>query len=174
MKDLWRKLRDWLRSLWKEDPASDPDPIPDAIDPKEIRWLGVDVSAWEKRYALRVNVEGSRIVYDQQLTTELPAKDGMTGNPWIVANLNGRWTAATHEWMRAGQKVKNRRSVHGDHIKRPEFGNDWTPGPGEEYGFLVTGLARGGQNNAQVRTQIVLYRWPMTQVRSASTGELIP
>jgi hypothetical protein len=168
----WKKIIELILKLFpKPDPQPQPEPdkYPDAIDVKEITWLGVNVGEWEKKYTLRVYVEGSRIVYDQQGTTDWDpkpeaGKPDMTGNPWIIAKLNGQWTAATHEWMTKGQKAKAKRSVHGDHIKKSEFGNDWTPTVGEEYGFLVSGLCRGSQRNQSERTQIILYTWTASRV----------
>jgi len=164
--NLWKLIIEIFKP--KPEPEPEPDPIADAIDPKDITWLGVNVGEWDKRYSLSVNVEGSRIIYDQQGTTEWTPKNeagvDATGNPWVIAKLNGKWTAATHEWMRVGQKAKGKRSVHGDHIKRAEFGPTWTPTEGEEYGFCVSGLCRGSQRNQSERTQIIKYVWPSSRV----------
>jgi len=162
------------KMFFKPDPTPDPEPnpdsgqYPDAIDPKEVTWIGVNVGEWEKKYTLRVEVSGNSIVYDQQGTTDWYPKpeagrEDMTGNPWIIAKLNGKWTAATHEWMTKGQKAKGKASVAGDHIKRHEFGGEnweqWKPTVGEDYGFCVSGLCRGAQRNQSERTQIVMMTW---------------
>ena len=171
-KSVWNFIIELIKN--KPDPQPNPEPnpepnpdsgqYPDAIDPKEVTWLGVNVGQWDKKYTLRVNVGGSSIVYDQQGTTDWTPKNeagvAATGNPWVIAKLNGKWTAATHEWMRTGQKAKGKRSVHGDHIKKAEFGNDWVPTVGEDYGFCVSGLCRGSQRNQSERTQIIIYKWP--------------
>jgi len=194
MSKFLKWLKELLEKLLKPDPEPNPDPdqpgdpdepgndLPDAIDWKDIAWLGVNVGAWEKKFSLKVSLKGSLIVYDQEGTSKWPTvmvssaseeesvdmvddemvnikATALTGNPWIIAKLNGKWTAATHEWMRPGQKEKGKRSVHGDHIKRNEFGPNWTPTVGEEYGFCVSGLCRGVQRNQSERTQIVLMKW---------------
>lgn len=137
--------------------------LKDAISLSEITWLGVDVSSWKKTYDLTVKLRGNNIVYDQEGTSKWTPKQEAgvmaTANPWIIAKINGKWYAATHEWMRVNQREKGKRSVHGDHIKRREFGPDWTPTDGEEYGFMVSGLCRGTTRNVSERTPIVLMVW---------------
>ena len=167
---LWKFIIELIKHKPDPEPQPEPDEYPDAINPKDVTWLGVNVGEWEKKYTLSVKVEGSRIIYDQQGTTDWDPKPeagrpDMTGNPWIITDeFNGKWVAATHEWMTKGQKVKGKRSVHGDHIKRREFGSDWTPTVGRKYGFMVSGLCRGSQRNQSERTQIILYTWPSSSV----------
>lgn len=137
----------------------------DAINPADVTWLGVNVGAWPAKYPLSVTVDAARITYTQAGTSNWDPKaeagrPDMTGNPWVIAKINGKWTAATHEWLTKGQQRKAKRSVHGDHIKRREFGPNWTPVSGETYGSCVSGLCRGSQRNQAERTQIVLYVWP--------------
>jgi len=187
----WKKLWKAIKELWEKenepnpDEPSEPDDgtFPDGIDLEDIKWLGPNISGWEKKYNLAVRLDGNTIVYDQEGTANWPVKmvssvpedeeiedvvddevvkikaTALVGNPWIIAKLNGQWTAATHEWLRPNQRGKAKRSVHGDHIKRGEFGLNWVPTVGEEYGFCVSALARGGQTNVSERTQIVLFTW---------------
>ena len=135
----------------------------DAINPSDVTWLGVNVGPWEKTYDLKVSLRGSFIVYDQEATANWTPKNEAgvmaSANPWVIAKINGKWYAATHEWMRVNQREKGKRSVHGDHIKHPIFGPDWTPTVGEEYGFTVSGLCRGSQRNESERTPIVIMIW---------------
>lgn len=188
----WKKIWEAIKKLWEKEPEPEPDQYPDAIDWKDITFLGVNVGGWEKKYELKVSLSGSKIIYDQEGTSNWTPKvvgasltaaelfeddkalsalmredeesattmgTSLVGNPWIIAKLNGKWTAATHEWMRPSQREKGKRSVHGDHIKRAEFGSDWVPTVGEEYGFCVSGLCRGADRNEQERTQIVMMIW---------------
>ena len=211
LEKLWEAIRRWFDKDEPDEPNNPNDQLTDAIDPKDITWLGVNVGEWEKKYPLKVKLDNKFITYDQEGTSkwtpkvfgasaeEVDVEDvalmnileedekiramlednvldsigarsflepdlriqgtALVGNPWIIAKLNGKWTAATHEWMRPKQKQKGRRSVHGDHIKRREFGPDWTPTVGEQYGFCVSGLCRDATRNEQERTQIVLFTW---------------
>lgn len=155
-------IADLFNKKKKDEEPPEEDKLPDAIDWKDITWLGVNVGGWDKKYKLRAYLDRNNIVYDQEATAAWPVKGTnvkVTGNSWVIAKINGRWTAATHEWLRPGQKAKSRRSVHGDHIKRREFGPDWTPTVGEEYGFCVSGLCRDAKRNAKERTQIVTMIW---------------
>ena len=187
---MWKKIWEALKKLWEKKPKPNPEPnpdpdsgnLPDGINPSEIKWLGENVGAWDKKYSLKVSLDGDKIIYDQEGTSKWPvvmvssvfeelsldiiddemaniAATELSGNPWVIAKFNGQWKAATHEWMRPGQKIKGKVSVAGDHIKNSEFGANWKPTVGEEYGFVVTGLARGTARNVKERTQIVLFTW---------------
>jgi hypothetical protein len=169
-KKLWFQLLiEAILKLFRPKPDEpEEDKIPDAIDPKEIVWLGEDVGVWEKKYSLKVSLSGDKIIYDQEGTSNWTPKHeagvDATGNPWIITDefkdqFQGKWLAATHEWMRKNQKVKGKRSVHGDHIKKREFGSNWTPTSGRNYGSCVSGLCRGVQRNESERTQIILFKW---------------
>jgi len=163
---LLKKIWDLIRGKKKDpDPVKpEPDTLTDAISISDITWLGENVGGWEKKYPLAVSLKGNKIVYDQQGTTDWTPKftgggNNLVGNPWVIAKLNGKWTAATHEWLNPKQKEKGKHTVAGDHIKRSEFGSDWKPTIGEEYGFVVTGLARCPVRNQLERTQIVKIIW---------------
>lgn len=184
-----KRIIEWIKKdpLSKPSPAPS-DALPDAIDLTEITWLGVHVGEWKKVYSLKVSLTDSKIIYDQEGTANWPAQlfgspglkaipevdipltsklsqanppkgTPLSGNPWVIAKLDGKWTAATHEWMRPGQKEKGKHTVAGDHIKRNEFGSNWKPTVGEQYGFCVSGLCRDARRNRLERTQIVLVRW---------------
>ena len=155
---IWEVIKKLLEKKTKPDPEK-PDPLADAIDPKQITWLGVNVGDWKKTLPLTVSLSQQFITYEQDGTTIWPSRLNTTANPWVIAKLNGKWHAATHEWMTVNQKRKDKRSVHGDHIKRREFGDAWEPTVGEEYGFCVSGLCRSTTRNVSERTQIVLIKW---------------
>ena len=84
--------------------------------------------------------------------------NGLEGNAWIVVNLDGRWYAATFEWLRDGQVDK--------HVEPFEFGQDqireapldasWEgPQPGEVVGFFVSTPARSEVRTTKERSGIV-------------------
>jgi len=162
---LLKKIWDLIRG--KKDPVNpQPDTLPDAINPDEIKWLGENVGKWDKKYSLKVSLTTSKIIYDQEGTSNWTPKkksgggDNLVGNPWVIAKINGQWTAATHEWMRPKQKEKGKHTVDYSHIKLPNyFPPPWTPSIGEEYGFLVSGLCRCPVRNQLERTQIIKLVW---------------
>lgn len=144
-------------------------PVQDAIDPKTIAWLHGDVSHWAITSDLtevRLPAPGqSGIDFRHTKAGKWPAAvvDGTTveANPWVIAKIGGKWYAATCEWMRPGQTFKpvlNRENL-GDHTKVSPL-SSWDPQPGEQVGFLVSGLVRNGARNIAERTQIVLVTWP--------------
>lgn len=83
------------------------------------------------------------------------------GNPWIFAKVNGRWYAATYEWLRPGQKCKGISAGNiGAHIKKSPL-SSWRPSSGEQVGLMVSTPARfGPQGSRNERSNVVLVRWP--------------
>lgn len=83
-----------------------------------------------------------------------PGRDGVNANPWIIAEIDGAWRAATWEWLMTGQTVKDwRGKVFGDHIKRAAWPNNWMPKSGDTIYLMVSGLCRDSKRNVQERTQ---------------------
>jgi hypothetical protein len=90
-----------------------------------------------------------------------PVVDGAEGNPWVVAQINGKWYAATYEWLRPGQTCKGsiERDTIGPHTKAEPL-LSWRPRSGEIVGFMVSGHARFGPDSVRERSNVVLVRWP--------------
>ena len=136
----------------------------DEIPLTDIVWLHTDVSEWDITSELKVSLSGSLIVYDQDGTSKWPATyvngGDVSGNSWVFIYQDGVWYGATHEWMTPGQTHKEKSSVDGAHMKKFDyFASSWTPTPGVEYGFMVSGLCRSADRNVEERTQIVLMTW---------------
>lgn len=134
------------------------------IDLSQVVWLHTDVSGWSETSNLRsVTTNSSSITLDYDKANVWPKKHHtgtyLNGNPWIFVKQNGVWYAATWEWLKPGQITKNIKAVNGDHIKRAPLHN-FKPKSGEEYGFMVSGMARDGVRNVKERTNIVMYTWP--------------
>ena len=85
--------------------------------------------------------------------------DAVDGNLWVFVNWEGKWYAATWEWLRPGQTRKFRYAVNGDHIKKSPL-DRWSPRSGEILYFMVSGLARFSERNIHERTNIVKFVWP--------------
>lgn len=140
----------------------------DEIDPRTITWLHTDVSSWPITSRITdVTITRSEICVDHTGAGRFPtSRFGdilVEGNVWIVASFNGRWYAATYDWLRPGQvcKAVTGEELGRDQIRIPPMDASW-PGPrsGEMVGFLVSTRARDGVPAGQERTNIVLVRWP--------------
>jgi len=130
---------------------------------KGVKWLNTDVSKWEqtgKLSSVSTDSGSIRLAYDKAKVW--PAKDVrgklLNANPWIFVKQDGIWYAATFEWFRPGQTVKNKKTVNGDHIKKNPL-KSFTPKKGETYGFMVSGLARDEHRNTEERTNVVMFKW---------------
>ncbi len=126
-----------------------------------VVWLHTNVSRWAVASPLSVSFPTSsliRVQYDK--AGVWPANSGgVNGNPWIFVFQDGKWYAATWEWLKLNQTVKNKSSVAGSHIKKAPL-QDFLPVSGEVYGFMVSGLARTSERNVLERTPVVMVRWP--------------
>ena len=130
----------------------------------EVTWLYPDVSGWPETGVLSsVTVSGDSISlpYDKASVWSAvdDGKGGVNANVWVFVLQDGAWYAGTWEYLRKGQTVKAKKSVAGDHIKRAPLQN-FRPQSGQQYGFMVSGLCRGGFSNVQERTNVVMYTWP--------------
>ena len=132
--------------------------------PEGLVWLHPDVSGWAVTANLSEVRLDSRFIhmpYDKARVWPPHDFGDMTlnANPWIIAQVDGVWYAATWEWLRDGQTTKAKSSVAGDHIKRREIPNDWRPQAGEKVGIMISGLVRGGERNVSERSNVVWINW---------------
>jgi len=154
----------------KIEPKPDPvKPVDPTLNLSGVSWLHTDVSGWEQTGTLKsVLVNSSTITLDYDKANVWPgvSADGtiLNANPWIFVKQDGKWYAATFEWLRPGQTSKDIKSVNGDHIKQSPL-KDFVPKNGEVYGFMVSGLARASERNVQERTNIVMYEWGKGEVK---------
>ena len=138
----------------------------DATYPAEIdgpiHWLHTNVSSWPVTSSLHASV-GSTISFPYSKANVWPAVDGVNANPWVIVKwTDGKWYAATFEWLRKGQTSKPKGVLDGsmgDHIKVSPL-NKWRPHSGERFGIMVSGLARTQTRNVKERTNISMVTWP--------------
>ncbi len=138
----------------------------DATYPAEIdgpiHWLHTNVSSWPVTSSLHASVGGT-INFPYSKATVWPAVDGVNANPWVIVKwTDGKWYAATFEWLRKGQTSKPKGVLDGsmgDHIKVSPL-NKWRPHSGERFGIMVSGLARTQTRNVKERTNISMVTWP--------------
>ena len=137
-----------------------------------------DISEWDETSKITsVNIkESGEICIDH--TAKNRWKDagrGIAGNPWIIIKINGKYYAATYEWLRPGQTCKFghvHRGISGRfnngkyslqaHSKVEPI-KSWKPKLGEEIvGFMLSTLARtrGSGSNGQERSNVHWYRLP--------------
>ena len=85
----------------------------------------------------------------------------LEGNPWVFANIGGKWYAGTYEWLRPGQVCKGITAGNiGPHIKQAPMTN-WRPRSGDRVGFMVSTPARFGPDGPrQERSNVVMVTWP--------------
>ena len=148
-----------------DDSDSSSDPVSGGSVPADfsgVTWLHHNVSGWAQTASLNAGVGGSvNLNYDKARVW--PARNvggtDVNANAWIFVFQDGRWYAATWEWLRPGQTSKSTRAVHGDHIKKSPL-NDFVPRSGEVYGFMVSGLARDSTRNVEERSNVDMVRWP--------------
>ena len=128
-----------------------------------IKWLHTDVSSWPVTASLTANVARGWINFPYSKSRTWPAVNGVNANPWVIVKwTDGRWYAATFEWLRFGQTSKPVGVLdgsRGDHIKKPPL-SSWRPHSGERFGIMVSGLARDGTRDVLERSNVVMVTWP--------------
>jgi hypothetical protein len=132
-----------------------------SIDLNAVKWLHTDVSDWaETSRITNVSIGNPPICIEHTKAGRWPARNGLEGNPWIFVQLNGRWHAATYEWLASGQTCKGIHAGNiGSHIGVPPLAS-WRPRSGELVGLMVSARARAGGDTVSERSNVVMVRWP--------------
>jgi hypothetical protein len=105
-------------------------------------------------------VSGGKVRLDYDKAKVWRDVEGVNANPWILVKYNGQWYAATWEWLRTGQTLKDMGGKSwGGHIKREPL-SSWEPKSGETYGLMVSTMARDARRNGKERSQVVWVKWP--------------
>ena len=124
-----------------------------------VKFLNTDVSNWPVTASLNASVGGGKVNLPYSKARVWPASDGVNANPWVFVNLGGQWYAATWEYLRQGQTMKDMSGKSwGDHIKVAPL-SSWEPRPGERFGLMVSGLVRGGLSNVKERSNVSMVTW---------------
>jgi len=90
---------------------------------------------------------------------------GVVGNMWVFAKIDGRWHAATWEWLRRTTSRSHLEAVGSQApFVQAEDGtlSNWRPQPGEQIGFMASTLCRAGipPRSVRQRSPIRLTTWP--------------
>ena len=124
-----------------------------------VKFLNTDVSNWAVTASLNASVGGGKVNLPYSKARVWPASDGVNANPWVFVNLGGQWYAATWEYLRQGQTMKDMSGKSwGGHIKVSPL-SSWEPRPGERFGLMVSGLVRGGLSNVKERSNVSMVTW---------------
>ena len=140
---------------------------PEPEFPVGTKWLHYDVSAWPVTTKMTASFSGGNVNVPFDRTSVWPTKnaDGpVNANVWAIVNVNGKWYAATWEWLRPKGTSKSMKKLlktggEGDHFKVAPL-NAWKPKSGEKIGLMVSGLARGKDRNVQERSNVEWVVWP--------------
>lgn len=157
-------------------PPPDPDPTPEPEPPghlhptfDQVTFLHrPSVVTWsETSTILDVTFDGEFIEFPHTMAGRWPTwtdPDGSVGegNVWVFGQVNGRWYAATAEWLRPGQVRKRLTACCewgiGPHTKREPL-ESWVPQPGEWIGIMVSGRARDSGFSVEERSQVFWVQW---------------
>jgi hypothetical protein len=120
-----------------------------------VTFLGLDVSGWSQTATLTASMSGGKVTLNYDKASVWPAVDGAVANPWAIVDYNGQRYAATWEWLKPGQTLKDMsgKSWSG-HFKRGEL-SGWEPTAGDRIGLFVSGLCRDTRRNVSERSNIV-------------------
>jgi hypothetical protein len=126
-----------------------------------VTWLDPDISRWpETSRITKASIGDPPICINHTKAGRWPVKDDTEGNPWIIAQVGGRWYASTYEWLRPGQICKNIHAGNiGPHTKRAPL-STWRPRSGELVGLMVSARARFRADTVAERSNVVWLRWP--------------
>jgi hypothetical protein len=116
---------------------------------------------------VRVETHGDKapvLSWEWTAPADWPADgNGVIGNLWIMAKIDGRWHAATWEWLRRDTFKKATEAKAG----QPPFIqskasplNKWYPQPGEIVGHMASSPCRGGCRGVKGRSPILTTVWP--------------
>ena len=137
----------------------------DALDLSSVTWLHTNISGWAQTSTVtNVTISSSNICIRHTKAGGWPivTVNGtpLEGNPWVIANIGGRWYAGTYEWLRPGQTCKGITASNiGPHIKRSPM-TSWRPRSGETVYFGVSTGARFGGGHGDQRSNFVKMTWP--------------
>lgn len=152
------------------EPTPEPAPMPvavDEIDLSAVTFLHTDIREWpitSKLTDVELPERGKRGVRCKHTKAgKWPVSEGAEGVLWILAQIGGRWYAATCEWLRPGQTFKPTLDAEniGAHTKVEPLAS-WTPQPGEIVGLMVstTGGREKKRHTVPERSQVVRVIWP--------------
>ncbi len=156
---------------------------PDDFNIDDVTWAtgggNMDIASWETTVNLsKVDFSDDKICMTYsghnwpRYTSDKPDAGGnlvtVDANPWIIVKKDGKWHAATWEWLRPGQSCKlgGHPSVYAalaTHISHGKL-RGFSPSSGETIGIMISSMARYGPNtngsSAKERSNIIFVTVP--------------
>jgi len=150
-----------------------PTPSPeDAIAPSEISWID-SASAKPGEWPITAKITSYSITSSKITMVREPMDNWpqvqlegwskpSVGNWWIIAKCNdGKWYAATMEWLGVGKTVMTNPGFDGGDDIHGCIGREWRPRSGETAYLMLSTHARSGvYNNNKQRSNIVKVSMP--------------
>jgi hypothetical protein len=137
----------------------------------DISWLHTNVSGWTQTSTITAivffkdAVEVKHTMAGKWPTFKNEKGKLIEGNPWVIGFFEGKWYAATYEWLEKGQTKKYVTADDiGEHTKKEPLRYKWNPQPGEVVGFMISGTARDNNRTAQERSDIVFVKWGSNEI----------
>ena len=137
--------------------------------PENIKWIQYDILSFPVTSTLDVTLHTDSIVLDYDkaeawkpiYTENDPLAKPVCANAWIIffSPKDNSYIGASWEWLRPGQKIKEKSAVCGDHFPCDGY-EDYKPYIGEKVGFIVSTCKRH-TTHAEVdeRTDVCWVTW---------------
>jgi hypothetical protein len=137
----------------------------DQIDPRAVTYLHRSIADWPITSSLsRVDLSNGICFphtkagqWPQSALGEPGQEIQIEGNPWVFAQIGGRWYGATWDWLRPGQTCKGERveDLGAHQIRIPPMDGNWIPNQATPLCWAVSTRARDGVLAGQERSNIV-------------------
>lgn len=146
----------------------------DAIPATSVVWAYKDVTGWPvtadlKSATVTLGSPAPTICWDRSYPATWP-KDPNAGkidaSMWVIGKVGGQWYGSVWEGVVPGASQCSTTEALAGQPPFIQAGtapiNGWYPQHGEQVGFMVSTIARGGtpSNSPNERSQIVLVAWP--------------
>jgi hypothetical protein len=159
-----RRLRRLIKKIIEKIRPTPPKPEPEF--PEGMIWLDANISGWPVTAKLNAYISGVDLVLSntkQNLWPDGPDARGggaVNANAWVIVKRDGKWYAATWEYLRTGQHWKRAAWLKaGDgHIPHRVM-DGWVPQKGERIGHMVSTLARGPYRTIDERSNVDWMVW---------------
>jgi hypothetical protein len=131
----------------------------DDIDLSTVAWDGCDIRKWPVTTTVSASIGSKIVVSFDKANAWPPGRGELNGNLWVIANVGGKWRAATCEWLKHGQTVKERKCLASDHVQSSAWGG-WKAQSGDTLYLAVSGLCRDPARNVSERSQFQKVKVP--------------
>lgn len=164
--DLAAHVEKWLERSEPAAPAAPSTPAKsqtgDEIDLDAVTWYGPDIRDWPATSELPkgIYISGNMVNFPHTSAGKWQRnKDGkLEGNVWAIVNYNGKWRAASWEWLKPGQTSKPWTKIEQGHFKVGDLAG-YQIKQGEEVYIIAAGLSRGNERGTKERTKATKVRW---------------